>query len=266
MSELPQEHEAAEPADDDVVGGAAPDAIANADRSRFDAGAKPDGEDASDGDEKGYEPLAAVVSRSVREAILDGRLKPGDRIRQEDIARRLGTSRIPVREALRQLETEGLVSLVPHSGARVAVMDYEGFSELYRLREAVEPMAIAESASRLSDAQLAHLAELVDTVEQAADDPLRWLEADRQLHLESYAAAPLPRVLSMIEGFWNQTQQYRRAYLYTVQTHLEIVNAEHHLILEALQRRDPRDAAELQRLHIRRTRTTLTPHSELFHG
>jgi DNA-binding GntR family transcriptional regulator len=244
MPDLSRNHDADARADDDLVGGAV----------------------ATDGDEKGYEPLAAVVSRNIREAILDGSLKPGQRIRQEDIARRLGTSRIPVREALRQLETEGLVSLVPHSGARVAVMDYDGFTELYRLREAVEPMAIAESASRLTDEQLAHLAELVDIVEQAADDPLRWLEADRQFHLESYAAAPLPRVLSMIEGFWNQTQQYRRAYLYTVHTHLEIVNAEHHLILEALERREPRDAAELQRLHIRRTRTTLTPHSELFHG
>lgn len=215
-------------------------------------------------DDKGYEPMASVVARSVREAILDGRLEPGERIRQEDIARRLGTSRIPVREALRQLETEGLVSLVPHSGARVAILDHERFSELYRLREVVEPMAIAESASRLSDAQLSRLAELVAVIEQSADDPPHWLEADRRFHLESYAAAPLPRVLSMIEGFWNQSQQYRRAYLYTVQPRIDVVTAEHRLILEALERRDPEDAASLQRVHIRRTRLTLTPHSELF--
>jgi DNA-binding GntR family transcriptional regulator len=213
---------------------------------------------------KTYEPMASVVARSVREAILDGRMKPGERIRQEDIARRLGTSRIPVREALRQLETEGLVSLVPHSGARVASMDYERFSELYQLREAVEPMAIAESASRLSDEQLAHLAELVHVIEQSADDMQHWLEADRRFHLESYAAAPLPRVLSMIEGFWNQTQQYRRAYLNTVQPQLELVTADHRLILDALERRDPRDAAALERVHIRRTRLTLAPHLELF--
>jgi DNA-binding GntR family transcriptional regulator len=217
-------------------------------------------------DGKGYEPLASVVSRSIREAILNGRLKPGDRIRQEDIGRRLGTSRIPVREALRQLETEGLVSLVPHSGARVAVMDRDGFLELYRLREVVEPMAIRESASRLSDSQLAHLRELIEITEATADDPLRWLEADRRFHLESYAAAPLPRVLSMIEGFWNQTQQYRRAYLQAVRPNMGIVIAEHRLILEALERRDPDDAASLQRVHIRRTRTTLEPHTELFHG
>jgi DNA-binding GntR family transcriptional regulator len=215
---------------------------------------------------KGYEPLATTVARSVRDAILDGRLKPGTRIRQEEIARRLGTSRIPVREALRQLETEGLVTLVPHSGARVAVMDFESFCELYRLREAVEPIAMAESVTRLSDAQIERLRELVQVVEDSADDPHRWLEYDRRFHLESYAAAPLPRFLSMIEGFWNQSQQYRRAYLYTVRTNLEVVNYEHRLIMQAVERRDPDDASALQRLHIRRTRATLTPHGELFNA
>ncbi len=145
------------------------------------------------------------------------------------------------------------------------MLDYERFSELYMLREVVEPMAIAESASRLTDEQFAHLAQLVAVIEDAGDDPMRWLEADRRFHLESYAAAPLPRVLALIEGFWNQTQQYRRAYLYRVRTSMEIVNYEHRLILEALERRDPEDAANLQRLHIRRTRTTLAPHAELFH-
>lgn len=219
-----------------------------------------------DRDEKGYEPLAAAVARSVRDSILDGELTPGMRIRQEDIARKLGTSRIPVREALRQLETEGLVSLVPHSGARVAVMDFAGFSELYRIRELVEPMAIAESAVRLTDRQLGGLRELLRLVEESTDDLHHWLEYDRRFHLESYAAAPLPRLLEMIERFWNQTQQYRRAYLETVQPRLDIVNFEHRLIMEALERHDADDAAALQQVHIRRTRTTLAGHPELFHA
>src|SRR3954454_11822218 len=137
----------------------------------------------------GYEPLATAAVRSVREAILSGRLNPGDRIRQEDFARRLGTSRIPVREALRQLETEGLVTLVPHSGARVAVMDLAGFEELYRIREEVEPMAIAQSAPRLSDEQIQELRELLTVFESSAEtDANRWLEYDRRFHLASYAA------------------------------------------------------------------------------
>jgi DNA-binding GntR family transcriptional regulator len=230
----------------------------------IDAAAVPD--DAVTEDASGYEPLAATVVRSVREAILSGRLAPGDRIRQEDFAKRLGTSRIPVREALRHLEAEGLVTLVPHSGARVAVMDFAGFSELYRIREEVEPIAIEESAPRLSDEQIHELRELLAVVESSADtDVNRWLEFDRRFHLASYAAAPLPQVLSMIERFWNQTQQYRRAFLSAVRpVNLGIVGAEHLLIMDALARRDGKDAAALQRLHIRRTRNTLANRPEFF--
>ena len=219
-------------------------------------------------DQGGYEPLAAAVARSVRDAILAGRLGPGDRIRQEEIAKRLGTSRIPVREALRQLETEGLVTLVPHSGARVAVMDFAGFSELYRMREELEPMAIAESAPRLSDEQIERLRELLAVVESSAESDInRWLEYDRLFHLASYEAAPLPQAVAMIERFWNQTQQYRRAFLSAARPmNLPIVNAEHLLIMDALARRDGKDAADLQRLHIRRTRTTLARRPELFQG
>jgi DNA-binding GntR family transcriptional regulator len=212
----------------------------------------------------GYQPLAEAVTRQVRAAILDGRLAPGTRIRQEEIARRLGTSRIPVREALRQLEMEGLLTLVPHSGARVSVLDFDEYTELYRMREAVEPMAIAESAPRMTDPRLERLREYAARIEAAADDPSTWLDYDRRFHLESYAEAPLPRVLKLIERFWNQTQQYRRAYFYTIQARLDVVTLEHNLILNALERRDGADAESLQRSHIRRTRTTLAPHAELF--
>jgi DNA-binding GntR family transcriptional regulator len=130
----------------------------------------------------------------------------------------------------------------------------------------VEPMAIAESATRLSDRQLHRLRELMTLVEASTEDLHHWLEYDRQFHLESYAAAPLPRLLEMVERFWNQTQQYRRAYLATVKPTLDVVNYEHRLILEALERRDAADAAALQQVHIRRTRTTLAAHPELFHA
>jgi DNA-binding GntR family transcriptional regulator len=211
-----------------------------------------------------YEPLAEAVAREVREAILDGRLAPGTRIRQEELATRLGTSRVPVREALRQLEMEGLVTLVPHVGARVAVLDRAEYSELYRMREAVEPMVIAESAPRMTDERLARLREHARLIEGAVEDPSTWLDHDRRFHLESYAAAPMPRALQLIERFWNQTQQYRRAYFYAVRERLDVVTTEHDLILDALERRDGVEAERLQRSHIRRTRTTLAPHPELF--
>jgi len=215
----------------------------------------------------GYEPVGQAVTRRLREAIIEGRLAPGTRIRQEAVAHRFGTSRIPVREALRALETEGLVVLVPHSGARVARLDFAELTELYRIREALEPMAIAASAPLLTDEQLDELRTLAAVIEESFDDPLRWLEYDRLFHVKSYQAAPLPRVLEMVERLWNTTQHYRRAYNSTLDAHdIELVRVEHRVILDALERRDGEDAEARQRSHIRRTRLTLTEHREVFNA
>ena len=205
-----------------------------------------------------------MVTRHVREAILEGRLKPGVRIRQQELAQQFGVSRIPVREALRRLESEGLITLVPHTGARVARMDIRECVELYRLREVVEPMVMAESVPHLTGQNLTALRGLLSTIEESSDYTPGWLEVDQRFHLESYSAAPMPRVLEMVEQFWNQTQQYRRAYLGTDLAKLKMANAEHHLILEAIEGGDAEDAASRLRSHLRRTRITLRQHPELF--
>lgn len=214
---------------------------------------------------RGYEPIGQAIARRVRDAILDGRLGPGTRIRQEALARRFGVSRIPVREALRLLETQGLVTLVPHSGARVATLDLAEHLELYLIREALEPLAIAQSAPHLTDEQLAELHRLAGEIAAARDDEQRWLELDRQFHLLSYAGAPQPRLLGMIDDLWNTTQHYRRAYRTTLSDEeFAFVDLDHRFILDALDRHDPVDAESRMRSHIRRTRLTLTEHREVF--
>jgi DNA-binding GntR family transcriptional regulator len=215
--------------------------------------------------QRGYNPLANVVVDRLREAILDGRLKPGERIRQEAIAEEMGTSRIPVREALTRLQNEGLVTLTSHVGARVAQLRLDELDELYLIREQLEPAAIAQSAPHLSDAQVRQLAEYVEQMEASADveDPSLWVDLDRRFHLATYAGADLPRLLEMIEGLWNATQQYRRAYT-RLPERFALAHSEHRLILEALERRDAEHARLLQLLHIRRTRLTLDEHAELF--
>ena len=218
----------------------------------------------------GGEPLSELATRYLRDAILDGRLRPGTRLRQEAIARELGASRIPVREALRTLETAGLVSLTPRRGARVARLDYAEHAELYRIREELEPLALAESTPRLSDEALAHLRTLKLQIE-CSRDPAVWLDLDRQFHLASYAAAPMSRLLKMIEGFWNTTQQYRRVYYTMVAAEwspddpaLPMTHLDHCLLLDALERRDADDASSMMRAHIRRTRLTLAASQHLF--
>lgn len=217
------------------------------------------------------EPLSEVAVRYLRDAILEGRLRAGARIRQEAVARELGTSRIPVREALRQLENEGLVHLVPRSGARVARLDFAESAEVYRIREELEPLALAQSAPLLSAEQLAQLQELMQKIE-GSDDPGVWLILDRLFHLASYAAAPMPRLLKMIENFWNTTQQYRRIYYGLVAIErrdapanaLPMTHLDHRVLFDALHRGDGDDAADIMRLHIRRTRLALANHRELF--
>lgn len=127
-------------------------------------------------------------------------------------------------------------------------------------------MVIAESITKLDDQQIERLRGLLQIVEEAGEsnEPVRWLQADRQFHLCSMSAAPMPEVLDRVEGFWNQTQQYRRAFFEKVKVELEIVSAEHRLLMRAIEQRDAVNAESLQRLHIRRTRMTLSPHMELF--
>jgi DNA-binding GntR family transcriptional regulator len=215
----------------------------------------------------GYQPMAHAVTERLRDAIIAGEFRPGAAIRQETIAREMGTSRIPVREALRQLEAEGLITIRPHFGARVAVQDFEECMEVYKIREQLEPLAIAESMDRMSAGQVNEVAELADFIERSMDDAGGWIEADRRFHLACYVAAPLPRLLRTIDGYWNSTQQYRRIVLATFTPHdFQVWQAEHRLIAEAIRERDHEGGSALVRLHIERARRRLAAHPDLFGG
>ena len=216
-------------------------------------------------DEGTYEPRAQDVARRLREAIYDGRLKAGEAIRQEAVAQDFGVSRIPVREALRQLEAEGLVVIRPHSGARVATLDYVECEEIYKMRERLEPLALAESIVGITDEQVARAIELADRLETLQGDPKAWLEGDRELHLACYAGVETPRLLRMIVGFWNTTQQYRRVLLQVFSDEdFALQHSEHRLILDALENRSARTGEDLMRAHIERSRLRLARNRALF--
>src|SRR4051812_48920391 len=178
-----------------------------------------------------------LVARRIREAILSGRLRPGERIPQDALAREFGTSRIPVREALAELESEGLVSLVPHAGARVAKFNVAELEEVYRIRESVEPMVVAESAEHLTADQLTKLKQTLEEIEASTARPEHWLQLDRRFHVATYAGADLPRASALVESFWNRTQHYRRALILALDAEaFEIIHLEHRAILDALER------------------------------
>src|SRR3954451_5081106 len=146
----------------------------------------------------GYVPLAETIADALRQDIIEWRLRPGERIRQEWVARRYRASRLPVRQALQRLQMEGLVTFTSHVGARVTTLTVADLDEVYKLRERLEPLAVAESAPRLSDDQLSELAALERELrELGGADRSRWIGLDRRFHLLAYAAAPLPRLRAM---------------------------------------------------------------------
>lgn len=204
------------------------------------------------------------VTERIRELILSGELAPGSRIRQEELAARFGTSRIPVREALRRLESEGLVILVPNASAWVAKLDLRECIEVYKIRERVEPLALSEAVPRMSDEEIAALEELVAQMERAQGTE-EFLRLDRQFHLASYRAAGMQQLFGMVERFWNTTQHYRRAFTNLLGKEGSwIIHSEHRLMVDALRRRDAEGAAHVLFEHIRRTRFELERNQHVF--
>jgi len=205
------------------------------------------------------------VRDALREEILDGSLPPGRRIVQDSVAATLGASRIPVREALRQLEAEGLVTIEPDVGARVAPLSPEDLHEVYFMREALEPVALRVSVPLLTSADLDRLSELVETGERLAEagDIAGYLRMDTQFHELMVMSSGLARLHRTIHQLWDITRQFRAVYS-LLPSSLRQSNVEHCGLLEACERQAAEDAADLHRVHIRRTRLTLDNHPEWF--
>ena len=207
---------------------------------------------------------SARIAAYLREEILHGRFLPGDRIRQEDIADRFGASRLPVREALRMLEAEGLTEHESNKGARVPRLSRHEVDVVYQMRERLEPLALIESLPTLTDEEHARL-EDVQTQIEANEDVERFLELDREFHLLTYSGCALDPLNSMVTRLWNSTQHYRRMFVQLGgRSRMWVVNAEHRLILDAVVRRDAVDAERYLQGHIRRTRIELGRHPGVF--
>ena len=210
------------------------------------------------------ESLAAKVAASLRQDIVEGHLEPGERIKQDAVAQRLEVSRLPVREALRQLESEGLVSLERDVGARVTPLERSNLLEIFLIREALEPALVAAAVKRIDEPQLDVARALNDKAEKFAEEGKidEYVSFDPEFHDAIFVAAEMPRAHAIVKGYRNAAARYRHTYSHVGRIETSVV--EHRMILEAVARRAAADAAELQRIHIRRTRVTLAEHPELF--
>lgn len=207
---------------------------------------------------------SARVADSLREAITQGDYPPGSRLRQEEIAARFGASRVPVREALKSLENEGLVTLVANTGAWVSRLTLAECEEVYQARERLEPLLLRYSAPGLGAAKLDTLEKLAARMTET-DDVAEFLVLDREFHMTSYSAATTLMLGDLVSRLWNTTQPYRRAYTLLINEHSQrIVHDEHHLLVTALRDGDVESAERTVESHIRRTRRLLAGHPEIF--
>ncbi|HET6530098.1 MAG TPA: GntR family transcriptional regulator [Actinoplanes sp.] len=204
------------------------------------------------------------VAAHLRTAILGGVLGPGDRVRQEDVAQQFGASRLPVREALQMLAAEGLIEHEPNKGARVPRLGMHEVDVMYRMREQLEPLALAESLPELDDSDLQELLVIQDEIEDDTDVGA-FLELDRKFHLLTYSGCRIEQLNTTVHRLWNSTQHYRRAFVQlSGPSRMWVVNAEHRLLIDAIFRRDEVDAGRFLAGHIRRTRIELSHHPEVF--
>ena len=184
-----------------------------------------------------------AVLTALREAILTGELRPGEQVRQDQLADQWGVSRVPLREALKILEGEGQVIHHPHRGYFVAELSVADLVEVYRIRDLLEDEAVRVAVPALTDADLDRLeADLVD-VERAgrAGDIAGITAANRRFHFRLYEISGMPRLVRSIRILWDATDVYRALY-FSDEANRARVDHEHRAALTALRRRDA-DAA-----------------------
>jgi len=206
----------------------------------------------------------ARIAATLRDAILDGEYAPGERIRQDDLAERHGASRLPVREALRMLEAEGLVTLVANTGAWVSTLSADECQELYLVRERLEPLLLKMNVPLITEEEVERLQSLADRMEDSADVE-EFLVLDREFHLSGIDHADTSVLTDLVKSLWNRTQHYRRAATRLFWSEGDrSVHHDHQLLVGALRRRDGDDAEMLLAQHIRRSRLELSRHPEVF--
>jgi len=193
-------------------------------------------------------PTPDQIAEYLRLAILRGQLKANEPIRQDKIAAELGISKVPLREALAHLETEGLVALHMNRGAFVTPLSAAEASELYVIRTALETITLEKAVPVLTATDLVQ-AENVLRLMDIETDPARWNELNWQFHLHLYQPAKLPQTLKILGPLHLRVARYLVLYLGSLGFQ-ERSQQEHYAILHACQMRDSPQASHLLRQHL----------------
>ncbi len=198
-----------------------------------------------------YRPLRELVLDAIREAIINGILQPRERLMEIQLAEELGVSRTPVREALRNLELEGFIVMVPRKGAYVADLSIKDIVDVFEIRAALEGLAAGLAAERITGEELEEMERLLvekgESIKQ--NDFSRLVAVDTKFHETIYKASRNDRLSTIISNLREQIQRFRSTSL-SYPGRMKESLEEHRGILEAIEARDSQTARQLAQEHI----------------
>ena len=201
--------------------------------------------------ENEYLPLRDVVFNTIKDGILTGRLRPGERLLENQLAEELGVSRTPIREALRMLEIENLVDLIPRKGAQVRDMSEKDIKDVLEIRKVLEELASGLAAENITkqkiiDLKKAHM-DFVEAFERGDRDGV--IEADTRFHDIIFSATKNDKLIQIISNISIQIYRYRITYLKLL-SNISVPNQQHLDLIRAFEKRDAAKARAISREHI----------------
>jgi DNA-binding GntR family transcriptional regulator len=200
-----------------------------------------------------YKPLREVIFNTLREAIIIGELKPGERLMEVQLAEKMGVSRTPVREAIRKLELEGLVDMVARRGAQVADLSVKDIMDVLEVRASLDGLATALSSTRITQDELKELKhvnmQFTNYVEK--ENLQGTIKKDVEFHDIIYRSSRNEKLIQIASNLREQVQRFRVIYLKDFSSTKDIIN-EHNDILEAIQNKDSNNAQSLAQRHIKK--------------
>lgn len=198
-----------------------------------------------------YLPLRDVVFNTLRQGILKGDLKPGERLMEIHLANRLGVSRTPIREAIRMLELEGLVTMVPRKGAEVARISKQDLRDVLEVRRSLDSLAVSLACERITDQEKEDLKIAENDFERAIEnsDVTTIAQADVRFHDVILRASKNGRLMQMVNNLAERVYRYRLEYIKDGRNHARLIE-EHRKIMKYVDEGDKLNACSMIEMHI----------------
>ena len=206
-----------------------------------------------------YLPLRDVVFNTLRKAILRGELKPGERLMEIQLANKLGVSRTPIREAIRKLELEGLVLMIPRKGAEVAQITEKNMQDVLEVRKALEELSVQLACERITPEQVEEMKMAAEYFRKVlkSGDVTKIAEADVKFHDIIFAATNNQRLITLLNNLREQMYRFRVEYLKQKECYPQLLE-EHDKLIALISGGEVEEACELMGCHIDNQASTVS--------